>query len=76
MKKSGLRELDDIVEIPATERYTYIYDSNHQQLDHMFVSDGLAKNAQLEHVHVNTWLNYDDAASDHDPSVAVFDVCE
>lgn len=76
MEKSGLRELDDVVGIPATERYTYIYDSNHQQLDHMFVSDGLAKNAQLEHVHVNTWLNYDDAASDHDPSVALFDVCE
>ncbi|BCS23412.1 endonuclease/exonuclease/phosphatase family protein [Aspergillus puulaauensis] len=76
VQKSGLRELDDIVGIPATERYTYIFDSNHQQLDHMFVSDGLAKNAQLEHVHVNTWLNYDDAASDHDPSVAVFDVCE
>ncbi|KAL4943448.1 hypothetical protein BDV06DRAFT_137117 [Aspergillus oleicola] len=73
---SMLTELDEIVGIPATERYTYIYDSNHQQLDHMFVSESLGSGAQMEHVHVNTWVNYDDAASDHDPTVAVFDVCE
>ncbi|KAL2812173.1 Endonuclease/exonuclease/phosphatase [Aspergillus granulosus] len=75
VEKSGLRELDDVVGIPETERYTYIYDSNHQQLDHMFVSKALGKGAKLEHLHVNTWLNYDDASSDHDPSVAVFNVC-
>ncbi|KAL3465212.1 Endonuclease/exonuclease/phosphatase [Aspergillus heterothallicus] len=75
VEKSGLRELDDVLDIPPTERYTYIYDSNHQQLDHMFVSEALGKGAKLEHVHVNTWLNYDDASSDHDPSVAVFNVC-
>ncbi|KAL4950591.1 Endonuclease/exonuclease/phosphatase [Aspergillus filifer] len=73
---SGLTELDEIVGIPATERYTYIYDSNHQQLDHMFVSDAMGEGASMEHVHVNTWVNYDDAASDHDPTVAVFNVCE
>ncbi|KAL4912719.1 Endonuclease/exonuclease/phosphatase [Aspergillus aurantiobrunneus] len=76
VQSSGLRELDDVVGIPATERYTYIYDSNHQQLDHMFVSSGLESGAQFEHVHVNTWLNYDDAGSDHDPSIAMFDVCQ
>ncbi|KAL4960531.1 endonuclease/exonuclease/phosphatase family protein [Aspergillus stella-maris] len=76
VSNSGLTELDEIVGIPATERYTYIYDSNHQQLDHMVVSEAMGAGAQLEHVHVNTWLNYDDAASDHDPTVAVFDVCE
>ncbi|KAL4783456.1 Endonuclease/exonuclease/phosphatase [Aspergillus varians] len=76
VQRSGLRELDDTVGIPATERYTYIYDSNHQQLDHMFVSEALEAGARIEHVHVNTWLNYDDAASDHDPSVAVVNVCE
>ncbi|KAL4930468.1 endonuclease/exonuclease/phosphatase family protein [Aspergillus undulatus] len=76
VERSGLLELDDVVGIPATERYTYIYDSNHQQLDHMFVSEALGRGARMEHIHVNTWVNYDDAASDHDPSVAVFDVCE
>ncbi|KAL3494369.1 Endonuclease/exonuclease/phosphatase [Aspergillus germanicus] len=73
--KSSLVDLDEVVGIPETERYTYIYDSNHQQLDHMFVSEALGKGAKMEHVHVNTWLNYDDASSDHDPSVAVFNVC-
>ncbi|KAL3477123.1 Endonuclease/exonuclease/phosphatase [Aspergillus californicus] len=77
VEETSLVEVDDVAGIPPTERYTYIYDSNHQQLDHMFVSGGLAAGGvQVEHVHVNTWLNYDDAASDHDPSVAIFDVCD
>ncbi|KAL4878327.1 Endonuclease/exonuclease/phosphatase [Aspergillus karnatakaensis] len=75
VEESGLREIDDVVGIPATERYTYIYDSNHQQLDHMFISRGLGYNAQVQHVHVNTWESYDERASDHDPTVALLDVC-
>ncbi|KAL4753460.1 hypothetical protein BDW72DRAFT_210311 [Aspergillus terricola var. indicus] len=73
---SGLRDLDEVVGVDPLERYTYIYDSNHEQLDHMFVSEALADGARMEHVHVNTWVNYDDAPSDHDPSVAVLNVCE
>ncbi|KAL2865325.1 endonuclease/exonuclease/phosphatase family protein, partial [Aspergillus lucknowensis] len=76
VRRSGLRELDDLVGIPAPERYTYIYDSNHQQLDHMFISRGLARGAKMEHIHVNTWSNYDSRGSDHDPTVALFNVCE
>ncbi|KAI9369567.1 Endonuclease/exonuclease/phosphatase [Aspergillus egyptiacus] len=76
VEQSGLVELDDVVGIPATERYTYIYDSNHQQLDHIFVSEALGRGASMEHVHVNTWVNYDDRGSDHDPTIALFDVCE
>ncbi|KAL5337457.1 Endonuclease/exonuclease/phosphatase [Aspergillus crustosus] len=75
VSESGLREIDDVVGVPATERYTYIYDSNHQQLDHMFISRALGYHARVEHVHVNTWEGYDGRASDHDPSVAVLDVC-
>ncbi|KAF9895284.1 hypothetical protein FE257_000188 [Aspergillus nanangensis] len=73
--ESGLQDLDEVAGIAKTERYTYIYDANCQQLDHMFVSEALAAEAQMEHVHVNTWVSYDDAASDHDPTVAVFNVC-
>ncbi|CBF82427.1 hypothetical protein AN9156.2 [Aspergillus nidulans FGSC A4] len=73
---SGLQDLDEVVGVDPLERYTYIYDSNHEQLDHMFVSEALAEGARMEHVHVNTWVNYDDAPSDHDPSVAVLNVCE
>ncbi|XXG97534.1 hypothetical protein Hte_003839 [Hypoxylon texense] len=73
---SGLQDLDAAAGIPATERYTYLYDMNSQELDHVFVSPALAAAVQgFEHLHVNTWVPYDDATSDHDPSVAKFDIC-
>ncbi|KAI1153565.1 Endonuclease/exonuclease/phosphatase [Nemania diffusa] len=72
---SGLDDLDEVTKIPATERYSYIYDMNTQELDHIFVSKKLGKGARLEHLHVNTWLTYDDITSDHDPSVAKFNIC-
>ena len=75
---NSLHDLDDIVNTPATERYTYLYDMNCQQLDHMYVSDGMvgaSTKTMMEHLHLNTWVAYDEQASDHDPSVAVLDVC-
>jgi predicted extracellular nuclease len=72
---SGLRDLDDVVGTPPAERYSYLYDMNSQELDHVFVSKKLAKGAKFEHLHANTWLPYDDQVSDHDPSVAKFDIC-
>ncbi|KAI0392447.1 DNase I-like protein [Xylariaceae sp. FL0594] len=75
---SGLRDLDEVAGIRETERYSYLYDGNTQELDHVFVSKGLAKKGKVkgfEHVHVNTWLPYDNMVSDHDPGVAKFDVC-
>ncbi|KAI0100690.1 DNase I-like protein [Hypoxylon sp. NC0597] len=74
--RSGLSDLDAVAAIPPTERYTYLYDMNSQELDHVFVSPALAEGVKgFEHVHVNTWVSYDDATSDHDPSVAKFDIC-
>ncbi|KAI9925635.1 hypothetical protein ASPWEDRAFT_41755 [Aspergillus wentii DTO 134E9] len=74
--KSGLKDLDDVVGTPSTERYTYLYDANCQQLDHMFVSEALGnEKARMEHVHVNTWVGSAEQVSDHDPTVAVLDVC-
>ncbi|KAL2200151.1 Endonuclease/exonuclease/phosphatase-like protein [Corynascus similis CBS 632.67] len=74
---SKMVELDESVETPAEERYTYAYDMNAQALDHMFVSPALAKSktTQFEHIHVNSWAAFDDVVSDHDPSVALFDLC-
>ncbi|KAI0809472.1 DNase I-like protein [Xylaria sp. FL0064] len=72
---SGLEDLDEVVGIPTTERYAYLYDMNSQELDHAFVSKALAKGAKFEHLHINTWLAYDDKTSDHDPSVAKFNIC-
>ncbi|KAI1805761.1 endonuclease/exonuclease/phosphatase family protein [Daldinia bambusicola] len=74
---SGLADLDEAAGIPPAERYTYLYDMNSQELDHIFVSPGLAgaESTRFEHVHVNTWAAYADMTSDHDPSVARFDIC-
>ncbi|RYP43848.1 hypothetical protein DL768_009628 [Monosporascus sp. mg162] len=72
---SGMVDLDVAARVPETERYTYIFDSNCQQLDHMYVSPKIARRSpRFEHVHVNTWLNYDGEVSDHDPSVARLNV--
>lgn len=75
LAESGLEDLDEVAGIAATERYTYLYDMNCQQLDHMFVSPALATGAQMHHLHVNTWVSFDDQASDHDPTVALLNVC-
>lgn len=72
---SGLLDLDDVTDMPVEERYTYLFDMNSQALDHMFVSPSVTRNAKYEHLHLNTWQNYDDQVSDHDPSVARLNVC-
>ncbi|KAJ4289217.1 hypothetical protein N0V90_011559 [Kalmusia sp. IMI 367209] len=71
---SGLNDLDAVVGIKPVERYTYLFDMNAQQLDHMFISNSLKKHAKYEHIHVNTWVGAAQI-SDHDPSVAKLDVC-
>lgn len=72
---SGLLELDEVVGTAVEERYTYAYDMNTQALDHMYISPALAAEPGYEHVHVNTWATSSDSLSDHDPSVAQFNVC-
>lgn len=72
---SGLTDLDEVVGTPEVERYTYMYDMNTQALDHMYVSPALGEGASYEHVHVNTWATAENVVSDHDPSVALFNVC-
>lgn len=72
---SGLTDLDEVVGTPVEERYTYLYDMNTQALDHIYVSPALADGVAYEHIHVNTWATSDDSISDHDPSVAQFNVC-
>ncbi|KAL1891832.1 hypothetical protein Sste5346_007376 [Sporothrix stenoceras] len=73
---SGMVDLDVAAGIPVEERYTYTYDNNMEELDHIFVSSGIAAlDPKEEHLHVNTWVNYDDQTSDHDPTVALLNVC-
>ncbi|KAK4097991.1 DNase I-like protein [Parathielavia hyrcaniae] len=74
---SSMVDLDEAVGIPVEERYTYAFDMNAQALDHMYVSPALAhkKSTRFEHIHINSWAAYDDQVSDHDPSIALVDVC-
>ena len=63
--------------MPTAERYTYVYDQNCQQIDHIYVSAAVAeRGVRAEHVHVNNWAESLSArASDHDPSVGMVKVC-
>ncbi|OAP61456.1 hypothetical protein AYL99_03659 [Fonsecaea erecta] len=76
---SGLLNMDDVAGIAPTERYTYLFDNSCEELDHMFVSPKLAGSPgarpDIQHVHVNTWVTYADQKSDHDPSVAMLNIC-
>lgn len=74
--ESGLTSMDVITNIPETERYTYIFGANSQQLDHMFVSPSLQDNAEFEHVHVSSWVLFEDVVSDHDPALGLVQLCE
>ncbi|CUS09402.1 unnamed protein product [Tuber aestivum] len=70
-------DLDIVTSIPVEERYTYLFDMNSQQLDHMLVSYEITqRDPEYEHVHVNTWNSLEGEVSDHDPSVAKLNVCK
>lgn len=72
-----LTEIDEASGVDPVERYTYVFDQNNEQLDHIFVSDAITKRGtDVQHIHVNNWAPSIDArASDHDPSVAIVRVC-
>lgn len=40
--------------LAAEERYSYVFDGNSQQIDHMLVSAGLYANAEFDAVHLNS----------------------
>ncbi len=57
------------------ERYSFVFQGNSQQLDHVLVSEALAESARVDVVHVNSDLAETPArASDHDPVLVTFDV--
>ncbi len=63
-----------ITTLPEEERYTYLFEGNAQVLDHILVSEYLAKQTAVavDIVHVNAEFPPDEQASDHDPVVAQF----
>ncbi len=66
---SSLTNLID--NIPEDERYSFIFQGNSQQLDHILVSDSLIDGAEIDTVHVNSeFAETETRASDHDPVLA------
>jgi predicted extracellular nuclease len=62
-----------IYDLPDDERYSYLFEGNSQSIDHIFASEKLLDEAQLQIVHVNAEFADSYArASDHDPVVARF----
>ena len=72
-----LVDIDEAAGIPDVERYSYVFDQNSQQLDHVLISPALAnKTVEFEHIHVNTWApQFSERISDHDPSVGRIRLC-
>ncbi|MGQ0503000.1 MAG: lamin tail domain-containing protein [Panacagrimonas sp.] len=62
-----LTDLGDAL-LPETERYSYVFEGNAQELDHLLVSPALIEGARFDVIHVNA--EFGDAVSDHDPSLA------
>jgi len=58
--------------LPQSERYSYVFDSNSQTLDHIVITDNLLNNTPFafDIVHLNA--EFAVQASDHDPSVVRF----
>lgn len=61
--------------LPENEWFTYLHEGNGQVLDQMLASGKLAgrlRNYQI--IHLNTLSLPNDASSDHDPVIAIFDL--
>ena len=58
--------------LPVNERFSYNFDGNSQQLDHMLASPELYANAQFDIVHINANQAVVNQTSDHDGSVSRF----
>jgi len=56
--------------LSPAERYSYIFEGNAQQIDHLLASPDLANGAQFDIVHLNTGQPSSAQATDHDAVVA------
>lgn len=66
-----------IEQLPSNEQYTYNYEGNAQVLDHILVSNNLAKRTEVDIVHINSDFTEEHGrASDHDPVLVQIDLKE
>ncbi|WP_146880627.1 5'-nucleotidase C-terminal domain-containing protein, partial [Alkalibacterium putridalgicola] len=63
--------------VPASDRYSYVYQGNSQVLDHILVSNNIADTAEIDMIHVNAdFTDMHSRASDHEPVLAQIDLRE
>ncbi|KMY51867.1 endonuclease [Peribacillus loiseleuriae] len=64
-----------INKVERSDRYTYVYQGNSQVLDHILVSNNLAKQTAIDILHINAdFTDMAGRASDHDPVLAQIDL--
>lgn len=56
--------------LPPEERYSYLFEGNAQQIDHILVTGGLVTNAEYDAVHLNSQFS-GERPTDHDPQLAL-----
>lgn len=66
---AGLNRASDLA--PEEERYSYVFENNAQQLDHILLSTGLYAGAQYDAVHINAEFSAATRPSDHDPQIVL-----
>ena len=66
IKNTGMIDLFN--NLPETERYTYNYDGNSQNLDNLLISPALFEYfGEFDIIHINSEFPYLERFSDHDP---------
>ncbi|MBN1646658.1 MAG: lamin tail domain-containing protein [Spirochaetales bacterium] len=73
LEQAGLQNLSKTL-LPAGEQYSYIYNGNSQELDHIFASPALMENARVDIVHRNSEYDSESRVTDHDPVLAMFEL--
>lgn len=58
--------------LPLNERYSYVFEGNSQELDHLYVTARLRNRASAEFDIVHANSEFWDQISDHDPSISRF----
>jgi hypothetical protein len=74
LTRGGLMQnLSDL--LPVAERYSYQFDGNNQQLDHIVATGGLVGRGQFDAVMINSQLpDAQQISSDHDAMLALFTI--
>ena len=68
--------LAEIVVKDPVERYSYVFQQNSQQIDHILITPSRKRLSVVEMIHLNTWGTEDEAVSDHDAIIMQTNVCQ